>query len=228
MTLKLYTCSTPNGYKVSIFLELLKLEYESVYIPIRENVQKQEWYLKMNPNGRIPTLVDDSTDTTLSESAAILMYLADKYDTERKFSYAPGTKEYNKMLEVSFFQMAGIGPMQGQGNWFLNYAPEKIPLGIDRYVNETKRLYSVLDEMIKRNKEEYGSDFVVGPHLSIADVLCISWLPAVTIHKMDLKQYPNVLQWANTVLSIPEVKKGFHTPTKPPLWNDDIPSYELD
>ncbi|CAH6722728.1 putative glutathione S-transferase-like protein Gedep [[Candida] jaroonii] len=227
MTLKLYTCGTPNGYKISIYLEILKLKFETIPIQISQGIQKQEWFLKLNPNGRIPTLVDESTNTTISESAAILMYLADTYDKERKFSYLPGTKEYFKMLEVSFFQMAGIGPMQGQGNWFLMYAPEKIPYAIDRYVNETKRLYSVLDEIIKRNKKEYDSDFLVGPHISIADVLCISWVPGLTVHKTNLEEFPNVLEWATKMLQIPEVRKGFHTPNKPPLWNDKIPSFEL-
>lgn len=224
MSIKLYTGGTPNGYKIPIFLELLKLKYEAIPINIGQNTQKEDWYLKMNPNGRIPTLVDETTDTTVSESAAILMYLADKYDTERKFSYAPGTKEYVKMLEVTFFQMAGIGPMQGQANHFIKFAPERIAYGMDRYKNETKRLYSVLDEMLQRNKKEYGSDFLVGPHISIADVLCIGWAPFVTLVEIDIKQFPNVFEWASKILQIPEVKKGFNIPSKPFIWDDSLPS----
>ncbi|CAH6722727.1 putative glutathione S-transferase 1 [[Candida] jaroonii] len=223
MSLKLYTGGTPNGYKIPIFLELLKLKYETIPVNIGQNTQKEDWYLKMNPNGKIPTFVDETTDTTVSESAAILTYLADKYDTERKYSYAPGTKEYIKMLEVTYFQMAGLGPMQGQANHFVKFAKEKIPYAMERYSNETKRVYSVLDEFLKRNKEEYDSDFLVGPHLSIPDVLCIGWVPFLSFIEIDIKEFPNVFKWATKMLEIPEVRKGFTIPNKPFAWNDALP-----
>ncbi|CAH6722729.1 putative glutathione S-transferase 1 [[Candida] jaroonii] len=225
MSIRTFIANSPNGYKLSIYLELLGLKHETTSISLHDNEQKQEWFLKLNPNGRIPTLVDESTNTTISESAAILMYLADTYDKERKFSYLHGTKEYNKMLELIFFQMSGIGPMQGQANWFLVYAPEKIPYAIERYTNETKRLYSVLEEVLKRNNEEYGSDFLVGPHISIPDILFIGWIPFLPLLGIKLSAYPRVFKWASKVLEIPQVKKGFTIPANPPIWDDSLPSY---
>lgn len=226
MSLKAFIANSPNGYKLSIYLQLLGLKYETVSLKLHENEQKQDWFLKMNPNGRIPTLVDESTKTTISESAAILFYLADTYDQERKFSYSPGSREYNKMLELSYFQMSGVGPMQGQANWFLFYAPEKLPLAMERYTNETKRLYSVLEEMIKRNQEEYQSDFLVGPHISIADVLFIAWIPFLHVLGIDLSTYPGVFKWATKMMEMSEVKNGFTIPAGPPVWDDKLPSYK--
>lgn len=210
----LYTASTPNGYKVSIFLELLGLKYDVHAIDISTNAQKEPWFLALNPNGRIPTLVDASTGITISETAAIIQYLADTYDKENKFSYKVGTKEYYLQLETTYFQMAGLGPMQGQAHHFSFFAPEKIPYGIDRYVNETKRLYSVIELYLERNKDH---GFLVGDHLSISDVVSFPWIILSKNIGVDLKlEYPLTYKWTKTIFDIPAVKKGLSVPVASP------------
>ncbi|ODQ80381.1 hypothetical protein BABINDRAFT_161329 [Babjeviella inositovora NRRL Y-12698] len=217
-SLKLYTCTTPNGYKVSILLELLGLKYDFQYINIRENEQKQEWFLKLNPNGRIPTLVDSTADgdIIISETAAIMQYLVDKYDTKHKLSYPVGTKEYYLQLETLYFQMAGLGPMQGQANHFVRFAPEKIPYGITRYTEETKRLYSVLEEYLARNSKN-GSLYLVGDHYSISDIAVFPWASGLRFLEIDVAEYPLVSKWYQTLAALPEVQKGLTIPKPSPF-----------
>ena len=127
--IKLYSVPTPNGIKVSIFLELLKLPYEAVFVDISKNELKSDWFVKLNPNGRIPTITDPNFETgpvTISQTGAILQYLADQYDKDHKYSYPQGTAEYYKTLEYLIFQVAENGPIQGQLNHFKLYAPEKL------------------------------------------------------------------------------------------------------
>jgi glutathione S-transferase len=216
LDIKLYTSGTPNGQKVSVFLELLKVGYEVITVDIHKGEQKKEEFLAINPNGRIPVLVDENTNTTISESAAIITYLANTYDKDRKFSYEYNTPEYYKDLEITYFQMAGIGPMQGQAHHFSSFAPEKIPYGIERYTSETKRLYGVLEEYLKRN--EANGPYLVGDHLSIADFVSAPWALYVKALGVDLKDYPLVAKWFKNYISIPEVKKGFWVPTAPRMW----------
>lgn len=206
---------TPNGQKIPPLLELLGVKYQIEQIDIRTNEQKKPYYLEMNPNGRIPTLVDKSTGITISESAAILTYLADTYDKERKFSYEYKTKEYYKQLELLYFQMAGIGPMQGQANHFILFAPESIPYGQKRYNEETKRLYGVLEEYLKRNE---ASGFLVGDHISIADIVMLPWTFGLEKVNVDIEQFPLVKQWVRKLVSIPEVKKGLYAHGTPYFW----------
>ncbi|CAH2354403.1 putative glutathione S-transferase-like protein Tpcfp [[Candida] railenensis] len=203
---------TPNGHKVSILLELLGLEYEFQHLNFAKSEQKEPWFLELNPNGRIPTLVDSSTNTTLSETAAIMQYLVDTYDKENKFSYKVGTPLYYKQLEVLYFQMAGVGPMQGQMGHFKFFAPETIPYGIERYENETKRLYSVVEEYLKRNKE--NGPYLVGNHLCIADIAIFTWASKLHRAKIDINSWPLVAQWFENIASLPEVQLGL---TKPML-----------
>lgn len=129
----LYTWSTPNGYKITIFLELLGVKYTVKPVDVTANAQKEEWFVKLNPNGRVPTLTDEDTGVTISETGAILQYLADTYDKEHKFSYPQGTTEYLKVLEVLTFQVASVAPTQGQALHFGLFSPEKIPYAIDQY-----------------------------------------------------------------------------------------------
>lgn len=114
LALKLFTAATPNGVKTSVFLELLGLEYDVHAMDMKALENKEPWYLKLNPNGKIPTLQDNSTNTTIAESGAILTYLAEKFDKDYKFSFKAGTPEYYKQLELMYFQASGVGPMQGQ------------------------------------------------------------------------------------------------------------------
>lgn len=211
----LYTCGTPNGYKVSIFLEVLGLKYDVKALNIMTNVQKESWFTDLNPNGRIPTLVDHKTGITISETAAIMTYLADTYDKDHLYSFAAGTEEYYKHMEVVYFQMAGIGPMQGQAHHFILYAPEKVPYGMKRYSEETKRLYGVFNEYLERNKA--NGPYAVGNHYSIADFTILPWAMRLHTIDVDIKQFPNVYKWAKTLMEVPEVNKGFQVPTPCPL-----------
>lgn len=208
-----YTFKTPNGYKISIFLELLGLQYKVKNLDISTNVQKEPWFLELNPNGRIPTIVDHSTGITISETGAILQYLADTYDKDHLYSYEHGTKEYYKYLEILTFAIAGQGPMQGQANHFSLYAPEKIPYGIKRYTEETKRLYSVLDLYLERSKGPY----LVGDRLTGADVSVFGWAVFANAIGVDLEQFPRVWTWAKLVAKIPEVQKGLAVPEPRPI-----------
>ncbi|KXN83691.1 Disulfide-bond oxidoreductase YfcG [Leucoagaricus sp. SymC.cos] len=177
----LYTFTTPNGYPISILLEELKvfypkLDYEVKSLDIRTNVQKEEWFIKINPNGRIPAIVDRARNNFLVfETSAILLYLAQHYDPENKLSFSPVTDpdNYSEMVQWLFFAHGGIGPMQGQAHHFLHAAPEKIPYGQTRYIEETKRLYGVLNIRLK------DRDWLAGPgrgKYSLADIKAFPWV----------------------------------------------------
>src|SRR5918993_5871564 len=146
--IELYTAATPNGYKASIALEELGLPYTMRVLDLAQGEQKQAWYRAINPNARIPAIVDhDADDFAVFESGAILIYLAEK--TGRLM---PGdAKGRSLVLQWLMFQMGGIGPMMGQANVFFRYAPEKIPFAIDRYQRECRRLFEVLDTQLKDN-----------------------------------------------------------------------------
>jgi glutathione S-transferase len=207
--IKLYTSPTPNGYKVTILLELLGLDYYVRPIDIRTGECKQDWYLKFNPNGRIPSLtyVDKKGDVThINESGAILLFLADKFDKDNKYSFAHGTPEYYEMIEWLMFQMAGLGPMKGQFHWFSMFAPQKDEFAIERYYKETLRLLGVLEERLERNKTGY----LVGDHLSIADIASYPWINGKRLP--ELEQFPRILQWLDLIGEVPEVKTGCNIP----------------
>lgn len=209
----LYTAQTPNGIKVSILLEELGLPYETTAIDISKNVQKEAWFLEINPNGRIPALTDKYTDGStirLFESGSIMQYIVDKYDTEHKVSYPHGTKEYYDTNNWLFWQMGGLGPMQGQSNHFTRYAPEKIPYGISRYQNETRRLYGVMDTALAASK----SGFLVGDRCTIADMSCWGWVSAAKWSGVDIDEFPALKKWLHKLLERPGFEKGRHVPSK--------------
>lgn len=215
--LLLYTWGTPNGKKVSVYLEELKAAYGLKYsykpIDITTNIQKEDWYIKINPNGRIPALVDyNRGGFKVFESAAILLYLATPYDTDRKFWFPVGSDDESEGLQWIFFSHGGIGPMQGQADHFAIYAKEKIPYAIERYVNETKRLYSVLEIRLK------DRDYLAGPGrgtYSIADINCFPW---VDIHGLiDIKtldEWPGVKAWMERIKVRPQAQAGLAIPKK--------------
>ncbi|KAF3770934.1 glutathione S-transferase [Cryphonectria parasitica EP155] len=208
----LYTFGTPNGIKVSILLEELGLSYQTTSIDITKNVQKEDWFLDINPNGRIPALTDKFTDGStirLFESGSIMQYLVDKYDTEHKVSYPRDTKEYYEVNNWLFWQMGGLGPMQGQSNHFTRYAPEKIPYGISRYQNETRRLYRVMDVALAKSK----SGFLVGDRVTIADMSCWGWVASAKWAGVDIDEFPNLKAWLYKLLERPAFEKGRHVPT---------------
>ncbi|EMN46423.1 glutathione S-transferase family protein [Leptospira weilii] len=203
--IELYSASTPNGRKVSIMLEELGIPYTIHPIDLDKLEQKQEWFLKINPNGRIPAIIDkDNENFAVFESGAILIYLAEK---NGKF-LPKDPKEKSIVLQWLMFQMGGVGPMQGQAGVFLKYAPEKIPFAISRYQNETKRLYSVLDRRLGESK------FLAGKELSIADIATWPW---VNIHdwvEISLDEFPNLKRWNEELAKRPAFIKGKDIPNK--------------
>lgn len=198
----LYTAPTPNGWKASIALEELALPYKVIPIDLGKLVQKEEWYLRINPNGRIPTIVDrDAGDFAVFESGAILAYLAEK--TGRLLP--TDAKGRSLVMQWLMFQMAGIGPMQGQANVFFRYAQDKIQYAIDRYQNETRRLYQVLDGRLG-NVEYLAGDY------SIADIATWPW---VTLHGwagIELDGMPHLQRWIAAVGARPAVVTGRAVP----------------
>jgi GST-like protein len=162
----LYTAATPNGRKVSIMLEEVGVPYNVIHIKLHNLEQRNPGYVKLNPNGRIPTIVDhDEDDFVVFESGAILIYLA-----EKSGKLLPTDKKGRSLvIQWLMFQMAGIGPMQGQANVFYRYAPEKIEYAIKRYQRETKRLYRVLDTRLQDH--EFLAD-----EYSIADIATWPWV----------------------------------------------------
>lgn len=209
----LYTLGTPNGVKISVALSVLGVPYKSYAINISTNIQKEEWFLQhVNPNGRIPGIIDKTggKTTRVFESGAILLYIAEKYDPEHKISYPYGSPLYIETLEWLFFQNAGVGPMQGQANHFGLYAPEKIPYGIKRYTDETRRLYSVLERRLTEN----GSGFLVGNHVSIADFSTVGWVGSAFALGIDVKkEFPAIAAWVERIIALPGAVEGFNTPT---------------
>jgi GST-like protein len=199
--LNIYTWKTPNGYKVPILLEELDLKYEIHPINISKGEQKTPEYLLLNPNGKIPTLIDDDAEggsLTIFESGAILEYLAEKagrfFPEDVKGKYA--------VSEWLMFQMAAIGPMFGQLAHFVKFAPEKIPYAITRYTDEAKRLLGVLDTQLGKEK------FLAGEY-SIADIATWTWVRAAkNLDVLSLDEYANVSRWFAEIESRPAVKAG--------------------
>lgn len=187
--LKLYTWTTPNGFKVPILLEELGLEYEICPININKGEQKTPAFLAMNPNHKIPVLVDDSI--TLAESGAILVYLADKHG---KFLPKDGSDRY-VALQWLFFQVGSVGPMFGQANHFLKHAPEQIPYGIKRYTKEANRLMAVMNTRLA------DADYLGGDY-SIADVANWPWVnKGISNGYVVLDEYTNVARWYKAIES---------------------------
>ncbi len=193
--IKLYTWKTPNGYKVPIMLEELGLKYELVPVNIAKGEQMKPMFLKLNPNHKIPVLVDGAT--TVFESGAILIYLAEK---SGKFLPKKGSKRY-EALEWLMFQMASVGPMFGQANHFRRFAPKKVPYAIARYDAEAIRILGVLESTLKKN------DYLAGAY-SIADIATWPW---VRIHQgmgLELASYPGVRRWLARMEKRPAVRRA--------------------
>ena len=200
----LYTSNTPNGYKASIILEELKLPYNVIAVDLFKKEQKKSEYLKLNPNGRIPIIVDRENDNfVVFESGAILIYLAEK--TGKFLPNKP--KKRSVVLQWLMFQMGGIGPMQGQAHVFYRYAPEKIEYAINRYQNETFRLYKVLDDQLKEN-EYLADDF------SIADIATWPWVRRHQWAGVEIEKLYNLRRWVENLENRPAFQKGIEVPFK--------------
>ncbi|KAI1774213.1 glutathione S-transferase [Hypoxylon cercidicola] len=209
----LYTGATPNGIKISILLEELGLPYKVTAIEMTTNTQKEPWFLEINPNGRIPAITDMFTDgkpIRIFESGSVMQYLTDRYDTEHKVSYPRGSREYYEVNSWLMWQMGGIGPMQGQLNHFNRYAPEKIEYGINRYKNETRRLYRTMETQLKSST----SGYLVGDRCTIADIACWGWVTTAKWSGVDMAEFPVLDQWVKRMLERPGVEKGRHVPSQ--------------
>lgn len=198
----LYTAATPNGHKISIALEELELPYELHALDLAAGTQKEPWFLAINPNGRIPAIVDRAEDDfAVFESGAILVYLAEK--TGRLMP--SGAKARSRVLQWLMFQMGGIGPMMGQANVFYRYFPEKIPAAIDRYQGESKRLFRVLDGHL-RDHEYLAGDY------SIADIANWAWVRTHSWSGVDTDGLPHLQRWLALVGGRPAVQRGITLP----------------
>jgi GST-like protein len=198
----LYTFRTPNGRKASIALEELGLAYIVHVIDITKNEQFTPDFVAINPNSKIPAIVDQDTGITVFESGAILIYLAEK--TGQLLPTA--TKPRMEVLEWLMFQMASVGPMFGQLNHFKRFAPESIPYAIDRYTQETLRLYGVLDRQLT------GKDFICGDY-SIADIATFPWVAIYEFQGLTLNEHPNLKRWVETLQQRPAVQRGMAVPS---------------
>ncbi|KFY81871.1 hypothetical protein V500_11016 [Pseudogymnoascus sp. VKM F-4518 (FW-2643)] len=211
----LYTSQTPNGVKISITLEELGLPYKVTHVALGKMEQKTDSFLAINPNGRIPALTDKFTDgetINLFESGSIQQYLVDEYDKEHKISYPRGTREYYETNNWLFFLNAGVGPMQGQSNHFTRYAPETIEYGINRYQNETRRLYGVLDKHLQKS----SSGYLVGDRCTIADIAHVGWISSAAWAGIDIEDFPSLKAWRERMEARPGVKKGSDVPVPKP------------
>ncbi len=197
-----YTASTPNGWKVSIALEELGLPYTVHELNLMEGDQKEPGFLAINPNGRIPAIVDRDTDVTVFESGAALIYLAEQYG--ERLLPANGAARYQALSWV-MFQMAGVGPMQGQANVFFRYFDEKIPSVISRYQNETRRLYAVLDTHLK------DREFLAGDY-SIADIANYPWPALHEWAGISVEGLDNLQRWMQTIQARDAVQAGLAVP----------------
>jgi GST-like protein len=197
----LYTFTTPNGRKASIMLEEVELPYNVHKIDITKGDQFTLEFVAINPNSKIPALIDQDTGITVFESGAILIYLAEKVGK----LLPTNDKERFQVLSWLMLQMGSVGPMFGQLNHFKKFAPEKIPYAIERYEKETLRLYSVLDKQLAER------EFICGDY-SIADIATYPW---VTIHEwqgLTLDSHPNLKRWVETVQQRPAVERGMGVP----------------
>ena len=200
----LYTAATPNGQKITIALEEMKLPYDLIKINFNENQQKTPSFLKMNPNGRIPVIVDrDNDDFVLFESGAILIYLAEKTGQ----FYGSNEKQRYQILQWLMFQMSGVGPMMGQANVFFRYFPEKIDAAIQRYQNESKRLLTILDNQLKAN------EYIVGEY-SIADIATWPWAKIHEWSGVDISELVNLQRWLALIAQRPAASKGIDLPPR--------------
>jgi GSH-dependent disulfide-bond oxidoreductase len=200
--IELFTEATPNGWKASVTLEELGLEYSVRHIKFSERQQKEPWYLKINPNGRIPTIVDhDNDDFAVFESGAIMIYLAEKVGK----LLPADVKGRSTVIQWLMFQMGGIGPMMGQANVFYRYAPERIPYAIDRYHREVRRLLEVLDIRLADN------EYLAGEY-SIADIANWCWVRGYKWSGVSIDGLDNLQRWLEVIGDRDAVKRGVDVP----------------
>lgn len=202
--IELYYWPTPNGHKITLFLEETGTPYEIHPVNIGIGDQFKPDFLKFSPNNRMPAIIDtapaDRGDPiSVFESGACLIYLAEKTGQ----FYGTDQRGRIEVLQWLMWQMAGLGPMAGQNGHFNVYAPEKVPYAIDRYVNETNRLYGVLDRRLE------GREFVAGGAYSIADMAIYPWIVPHEAHKQDLNDFPSVKRWFESIKARPATIRAY-------------------
>ena len=198
----LYTAATPNGHKVSIALEELALPYTLKVLDLSKSEQKTPEFLAINPNGRIPAIVDrDEGDFAVFESGACLMYLAEKTGQLLPTEF----KARSRVVQWLMFQMGGIGPMMGQANVFYRYFPEKIQPAIDRYQGESKRLFRVLDGHLKDH------EYLAGDY-SIADIANFAWVRTHRWSGVEVDDLPHLQRWLDAIRVRPAAERGLQAP----------------
>ena len=200
--IEVYSWATPNGHKVHIMLEECGLPYRAHAVDIGAGDQFQPDFLKISPNNKIPAIVDpdgpDGQPISMMESGAILLYLASKTG---RFLPADTRGRY-KVLEWLMFQMGGVGPMLGQAHHFRIYAPEKVPYAIDRYSNEARRLYGVMNRQIAQHRYIAGDDY------TIADIAIFPWLRSWKNQGIDWNEFPHLKGWFDEIAARPAVQRG--------------------
>jgi GST-like protein len=199
----LYYWTTPNGHKITIFLEEANLPYKIIPINIGEGAQFEESFLKISPNNRIPAIIDNAPldggkPIAIFESGAILLYLADK--TSQFISN--DIRGRVETLQWLFWQMAGLGPMAGQNHFFSHYATETIPMAINRYVKETSRLYGVLDKQLA------GREYIADEY-SIADMACYPWMSIYEYQSQNIDDFPHVKKWLERMKARPAIQRAY-------------------
>lgn len=199
----LYYWPTPNGHKITMFLEEAKLPYKILPINIGKGEQFEPSFLRISPNNRMPAIVDHEPSDkagplSVFESGAILLYLADKI----KQFIPQNLRGRNDTLQWLFWQMGGLGPMLGQNHHFVQYAPEKVPYAIDRYVRETSRLYAVL------NKQLANHEFISGEY-SIADMACYPWIVPHEKQLQNLDNFPYLKRWFKSIETRPATQQAY-------------------
>ena len=195
--INLYTWPTPNGRKISILLEELQIPYKVIPINIEKDEQFSKEFSLISPNNKIPVITDLETKTNIFESGAIMLYLANKY---RKYL---SDKSYWSIIEWFMFQLTQVGPYLGQAHQFLYYHSGKSKFAEDRYINYVKRVYRTLDSRLE-NSEYLGIEY------SIADIATWPWVARFERHRVDLKNYPNVLRWYKLISKRSAVIKGYN------------------
>ena len=203
----LYTAATPNGHKVSIALEEMQLPYELHVLSFDKKEQKAPEFLAINPNGRIPAIIDrDNDNFAVFESGAILWYLAEK--TGQLLPQEP--KQRSQVMQWLMFQMSGVGPMQGQANVFYRCFPERMPAAIDRYQKETRRLYEVLNTRLAE------VEYLAGTY-SIADIATYPWVALYDWAGVSIEGLPHLARWLQQITERPAVQKGLELPPSRPV-----------
>ena len=213
----LYYWTTPNGHKITLFLEETGLPYTLHPINIGKGEQFQPDFLRIAPNNRIPAIVDNAPadggePVSIFESGAILLYLAEK--TGQFLS--TDLRQRVDALQWLFWQMAGLGPMAGQNHHFTQYAPEQVPYAIDRYVKETARLYAVLDRCLADRV------FITGDDYTIADMACYPWIVPHERQRQNLDDFPNIKRWFDVIQQRPATVRAYEiaeqiNPSQPPM-----------